>query len=327
MDSESIYTLLVSKACNEFYVRRYVKFIISCLAQDKQYKEQEVHHFLPKSLFPNYKNLTENPWNKCILSSRQHFICHWMLAKAFSGKMGYAFWAMCNHQTKTHAYKRSYRITSLSYSSARNTQRKLVSNLRTGRMAITDGTSTKWVYPKDLIPEGWTKGVPDTLGRQVKQAMSNSIWITDGKTSTRINKFAKIPHGWKPGRINKSNKINKFHTCTDLVSKKRFRHSKDLPLKDFCTNNAEQKYVFELSIGGIIYCHTNQTVFHELLKSAIGCQLDISPTRIDYDKPRNAKCKYFPNQALSDLGLSYQLVSEFKLSSKHRWFKPLAHVG
>lgn len=80
---------------SEHNLQRYVKFIQVCLANPPTagtYTEQ--HHICPKSLFPEYADLSINPWNSVILSSRQHYVAHWILSKVFAGPMIMAFWFM-----------------------------------------------------------------------------------------------------------------------------------------------------------------------------------------------------------------------------------------
>lgn len=48
----------------------------------------EYHHIFPKSLYPDYE--TES-WNLIKLTTRQHYIVHWVLAKIFNGTMWFAF--------------------------------------------------------------------------------------------------------------------------------------------------------------------------------------------------------------------------------------------
>jgi hypothetical protein len=43
----------------------------------------ESHHILPKSLYPEYKNLKEHPSNGVLLIAREHFICHILLMKHY----------------------------------------------------------------------------------------------------------------------------------------------------------------------------------------------------------------------------------------------------
>lgn len=85
-------TLLFSKKGNAHYIKRYLRFIDTRI----QKLNGEKHHILPKAkdMFPEFKDLTKNPWNGIILSSREHFIAHYMLARAFpnSESQSYCCW-------------------------------------------------------------------------------------------------------------------------------------------------------------------------------------------------------------------------------------------
>ena len=59
---------------NAHYLTRYVKFVLSCIEANSGIKEYtEEHHILPKhkDKFPQFKNFSEFPWNKAILTYRQ----------------------------------------------------------------------------------------------------------------------------------------------------------------------------------------------------------------------------------------------------------------
>lgn len=64
----------------------------------------ESHHIIPKSINPEFKDLKLNPWNKVLLTPKEHFICHLLLTKMLSGtdknKMVYALWGMTNQASK-----------------------------------------------------------------------------------------------------------------------------------------------------------------------------------------------------------------------------------
>ena len=61
----------------------------------------ELHHILPKSLFPQYKN---DKWNLVRLSAKDHFYAHYYLHKALPNepKMTFALWGMCNQKSPCH---------------------------------------------------------------------------------------------------------------------------------------------------------------------------------------------------------------------------------
>lgn len=82
-----IKTKAQSKPHNTHWLNRYFRFIELCQNQNNvaipAYSEK--HHILPKTkeLFPEYKDFKENPWNKVVLTYRQHCIAHYMLMKAY----------------------------------------------------------------------------------------------------------------------------------------------------------------------------------------------------------------------------------------------------
>ena len=41
----------------------------------------EAHHIIPKCLSPEYESFIKYPWNKVLLTAREHFICHRLLTK------------------------------------------------------------------------------------------------------------------------------------------------------------------------------------------------------------------------------------------------------
>jgi hypothetical protein len=47
------------------------------------YVYYENHHILPRSLFPDFSNQKENPWNSVLLTAREHYIIHVLIWKHF----------------------------------------------------------------------------------------------------------------------------------------------------------------------------------------------------------------------------------------------------
>lgn len=112
-----IYESLKTLPHNRHYVDRYFKFINSCVdANPLNLSYVEVHHIMPKSLFPQFANLNDYSINSAKLTGRQHFIAHWMLAKAYGGKMWSAFWMMCNSKDRTPVSSKVYEEARTSHS-------------------------------------------------------------------------------------------------------------------------------------------------------------------------------------------------------------------
>lgn len=116
----------------ERWLVRYLHFIekFKC---DKAIKgETHNHHILPASLFPEYKNLSLNSFNKAILTTRAHLIAHYMLAKALGGNMWFAYNNMNAHNVK---------LSSRLYESARLLVNTEISNMSIGFVMAKDITT------------------------------------------------------------------------------------------------------------------------------------------------------------------------------------------
>lgn len=103
MTSIDIYSILSSKPHNPHYLKRYYKFILWCdQVNSTKTKEElgyaEKHHICPKAkdLFSEYEYFKKNPWNKIVLTGRQHYIAHWILWKVYGQSQSQAFWQMTN---------------------------------------------------------------------------------------------------------------------------------------------------------------------------------------------------------------------------------------
>jgi len=100
MDYIFIYKIMREKCKNNkrniHYLKRYIRFIKYCNEYNEKsnYSEKyyENHHILPKSeiFWPEYSSFKDFPWNKSVLTIRQHIIAHWMLARALEKSMWYA---------------------------------------------------------------------------------------------------------------------------------------------------------------------------------------------------------------------------------------------
>lgn len=90
---------------NQLYINRYNNFIESRknrIIPNETYVE--IHHIIPVSL----GGLSDKE-NLIVLTAREHYIAHWILSKAYHGKMDYAFWMMnLSTNDKHKRYKNSY---------------------------------------------------------------------------------------------------------------------------------------------------------------------------------------------------------------------------
>ncbi len=111
------------------YTKYYFNIINNALQENrkklrknnKDFVYYESHHIIPKSIRPEFKDLKLNPWNKILLTPKEHFICHLLLTKMLTGsdknKMVYALWSMTNrsnkHQIRFHSKLYSFYKTKM----------------------------------------------------------------------------------------------------------------------------------------------------------------------------------------------------------------------
>ena len=107
----------------------YLKIYYRIIENSKNIKREgylEIHHIVPRSIFGQQilyeDNLSEldSPENLVALTAREHFIVHWLLARAFPNnkQLVGAFWAMSNF-AKPESAKRNYIVSSRTFEEAR----------------------------------------------------------------------------------------------------------------------------------------------------------------------------------------------------------------
>lgn len=121
----------------QLYVNRYNKFIDNCISINKisQPSYVEKHHIIPKCLGGK-----DNVENIVSLSARQHFIAHFMLAKAYGGSLWFAYMQMAASPKKLTG--RDYKVNSRLYQTSKVEYSKVVSDRMTGRF-VSDETKQK----------------------------------------------------------------------------------------------------------------------------------------------------------------------------------------
>ncbi len=116
----------INRPVNQFQWQRYKRFIAACATQVHDgYVER--HHIYPRSLFPQK---ADEPRNLVSLTGRQHFIAHWMLHKAFGGRMTVALTYMKAH-APDHA-DRYWKMDSRAYERLRVEFAAVMSGMKKG---------------------------------------------------------------------------------------------------------------------------------------------------------------------------------------------------
>lgn len=145
----------------------------------------ERHHILPKSI-----GGTDDIDNIVSLTAREHFLCHYLLAKMYEletlewYKMNHAFMLMKASSSNQHRY-----FNSRLYSALRSNMQMVMSDAQKGNKNSQYGTC--WIYNEDL------------------------------KQNKKIPVNSKIPIGWKKGRkINWQKSIVKCKECNKIFEQK-----------------------------------------------------------------------------------------------------------
>lgn len=175
-----ILNILTSKQHNIHFLSRYIKFINNCIEYNSMQPRQtnvEKHHICPKAsdLFPEYTNLTLYTWNSVILTTRQHFIAHWILSKTYKGSQISAFWRMCKNKSKS---SKMYETIKESHN--------LIRKLQIAEKVNNGTYHTQSVEFKSLISK-----------TQTEKALNNELWIQSkiGREFASINQQKLVAAG------------------------------------------------------------------------------------------------------------------------------------
>ena len=163
---------------SELHVNRYERFIDSLKEQNVE-GYSEVHHIVPRSMGgTNDKN------NLIRLTARQHFIAHWMLWKAYGGKMTMAFHAMVYRYNKK--IKRYTKVNSRTHSKLIEEHASLISILH---MNNKYALGNKWTEEsKQKMREIRSKQIiPRESYEKAKLKMAKLVWMNNGIKSCRVD--------------------------------------------------------------------------------------------------------------------------------------------
>ena len=122
---------------NQHYINRYNKFIDRC--RNRALDETsycEFHHIVPLS-----HGGEDNDLNLIKLTGREHYIAHWILAKAYGGNMWFAFWMMnVDTRNKKLRYKNS-----IAYEISRQNHSNEISKINKNMITCYDSKNKQYV--------------------------------------------------------------------------------------------------------------------------------------------------------------------------------------
>lgn len=139
---------------NQHYIARYNKFI-DALKQQTVEGYYELHHVIPRSM-----GGSDDASNLIALTARQHYVAHWMLARALGGAASRAFFMMSN-------FGKYGSVNSTTYENARKEYSKQVSIQMTGNK------------PKPITEETRIKMRDKKLGRSLSEETKEKLRLVN----------------------------------------------------------------------------------------------------------------------------------------------------
>lgn len=232
--------------CSQHHFRRYTQFIDSLRGQSVS-GYAEVHHVVPRSL-----GGSDGADNLIRLTARQHYVAHWMLARAMGGSAARAFFMMSN-------LGKYGQVNSTTYAMARQEYATQVSQQLKGKPSqcpFSDETKQKMREAKlgrKLTPEHIEKVRQTRIGKKMPPEFGKKI--SEAKRGVATRGF-----GWSHSletraRVSESNRNRIFLVCPhcqksvkDHGGAKRW-HFDRCKLKEDNMNSQDQEYLKWLEAG------------------------------------------------------------------------------
>jgi hypothetical protein len=227
-----IYQELIRVCPNRHHMNRYIR-TINIFTQSPS-SEGELHHILPRSLFPEYQKI---PCNLIRLPYRVHFLVHWMLAKATNHfSMISAFNAMCNKNTNKikrsvlYAYGKklfvdgqtginnvSYNMVS-AWNKIENRRERITRDLFNNNKHTYGGITCKEALAWKSIHEGYVSRKQSNYQKnKASLAVKNTAPAVCIITNTRLGRVSLKDPRWNDGTI--------------VFARRGYRHSQETKLK------------------------------------------------------------------------------------------------
>ncbi len=300
MDDELV-NKLAEISLSDIHFARYNKLLSSDFSNNYDY--YELHHYLPRSLFPEYSTHQNNIFR---VPGKLHYILHFLLVKI----------------TKTHqmimAFNNMSRIKSI-----KNFTGKLYANSRNEFVAVQKNRrhyynkiTREHIFSLESQDEDWQKGMPPEYNTG-KHGSWN--WIHDPLTQAqkRISKDANMPKGFIEGRINGADnglsKMNNTPRFYSLIEKRIIFSEKR---SSGCCNDHGGSVVEVYKLGGratISKGHIMMFLFgiSTRVRKFIPSEFIIPKPHYNMNKDWSDFCKKHGGKTLIDVGLKIIPISDF----------------
>lgn len=265
----------IQESCDLEYLNKYIDFCVS--NHDPDLIKGANHHILSRTIFPEYDNFKENPWNLSRLTHHNHYVAHALLFKSINHTtIGYSWYAMNNTDFILEKDKPIELIGPELYEELILKRNKLHSENTSGKVLAKDLTTgknrrvTKEEFDSDPNLVGQTNGskfkreiiyvnVLDDFGntKRIRKdsdeyESGNFVGHTKGKSTYKDESGGIIYCSTDDERV-KSGKlrgINSGKTWSDEEKQLRKEYRKKYPEK----GNAHRIIIFDAMNNPIYYC-------------------------------------------------------------------------
>lgn len=224
----NIQEILLSKSNDEFRINRYIKFINDC--QQINIKTDNIilekHHICPlaKDMFPEYKSFKEHPWNKALLTPRQHYIAHIMLWKIFGKSQTRALWFMRHSKPKSQVHYNKMSSKMFDNLRKQDLERQKILQCGDKHWSKQPGKTHNAItnHPRGMLGKSHTQEYKDFMSKnqlgnknhfygknhkdstkiKISEKLSGRKWATNGVNDKLICPNTPLEIGWKYGRSN-----------------------------------------------------------------------------------------------------------------------------
>lgn len=286
-----IYKSYISKFLVNKYSIIYYQIIDRALSENRKktnpklitHVYYELHHILPRSIYPEFINLKKYKWNGVLLTAREHFIAHKLLVRICSTDVAKAKMLHAVMYFITSNKDNRIIVTSREYEWYKEQAAKAHSLLITGKYIKEKASSygKKWYtnlttgqsmqYLPTEAPTGWKLG----RGSFTKEnnSVSGTKWYHDPLTGEKgMYKVGEEPADWIKGRGNLSSKGKASYYNPNTGETRRFNPGEEP--KGWVSGNLSirGRIVSEKTKQKIKFKSINQTVRSKGLPKPVMCE-------------------------------------------------------
>ena len=184
-----------------FIANRYTRIYYSVIerAQSRILPKEvyrEKHHIIPRCM-----GGSDDPANIVSLTFKEHLFCHKLLVRMTEGptrgKLSFAVLLMAREKSNSRIY-----------STIKDNAREYARSYNKGKLPITNGKVTKFLFKNQIMPDGFSYGWSDDYLTKKKGNNKGKIYITDGINCRTLVHGESVPNGWYYGQADYHKKKN-----------------------------------------------------------------------------------------------------------------------